>query len=237
MSEQMNTNMEKMYFSFILSNPEQFIKVEPHFFQNQDILFVYKIIRDEYILSPQKIVPSPKQIISMVRLNDPESKISNDVLKILLKDNTEDIEPEWLSPRFKAWKLSHTAKNRVMASIDLLRGIQEVNYDNVKSVTGQIKALFDNMTLVDDDNDDLGSDFDDPEAHKQHTITNLIPTGWSSIDSLLGGGWSHSTLNILMGETNCGKCSHFDTKIKLRQKSTGKTLYISIGEFFEMIKK
>lgn len=205
MAESMNTNMEKHYFIYILDNPDQFSKVEPYFFKNSDIQFIYTVIREEYIRSESHIVPSPQQIYSMVKLADQENKINDKVIKLLLQSDNSDISGEWLLPRFKGWKIQNQLKGDMLKGIDMVRGIEEINYDNVVEVAQKLKGMFGNVLLVDDDDNDLGEDFDDPESHKQQISKNCIPTGWSSIDSLLGGGWNKSTLNVIMGETNVGK--------------------------------
>ena len=93
----------------------------------------------------------------------------------------------------------------MLKGIDILRGIDEVDYDDTLKIAEQIKTMFGGVLNVDDDDEDLGDDFDDPESHKQDISKNCIPSGWSNIDNLLGGGWNKSTLNVLMGETNVGK--------------------------------
>lgn len=205
MTEVMNTNMEKHYFIFIMDNPEQFSKVEPFFFKNDDIQFIYTVIREEYLRSENHVVPSPQQIYSMVKLHDTENKISSKVIKLLLQSDNSDISEEWLLPRFKGWKIQNQLKGDMLKGIDMVRGIEEIDYDNVVEVAQKLKGIFSNVLLVDDDDDDLGEDFDDPESHKQEISKNCILSGWSSVDSILGGGWSHSTLNVIMGETNVGK--------------------------------
>ena len=205
MAETMNTNMEKHYFIYILDNPDQFSKVETYFFKNSDIMFVYTVIREEYLRSESHIVPSTQQIVAMVKLADQDNKISNGVLKLLLQSDNSDISSEWLVPRFKAWKIQNQIKGDVMKGIEMVRGIEEINYDNVIDVAQKLKSMFGNVLLVDDDDQDLGSDFDDPESHKQQISKNSIMTGWPCIDSILSGGWSKSTLNVIMGETNVGK--------------------------------
>lgn len=205
MAEVMNTNMEKHYFIHILDNPDQFSKVEPVFFKNSDIQFIYTVIREEYIKSESHIVPSPQQIYSMVKLADQDNKINDKVIKLLLQSDNSDISEEWLLPRFKGWKIQNQLKGDLLKGIDMARGIEEVNYDNVVEIAQRLKGMFGNVLLVDDDDQDLGDDFDDPESHKQEISKVCIPTGWSSIDSILGGGWSKQTLNVIMGETNVGK--------------------------------
>lgn len=205
MAETTNTNMEKHFFVYILDNPEQFSKVEPFFFRNSDIQFVFTIIREEYIKSETHIVPSIKQIYSMVKLADSDNKINDKVVKLLLQADNSEFSPEWLLPRYKSWKIQNQLKGDMLKGIDMVRGIEEVDYTNVVEVAQKLKGMFNNVLLVDDDDNDLGEDFDDPESHKQMISKNCIPTGWPSIDNILGGGWSKSTFNVIMGETNVGK--------------------------------
>ncbi|MCK9416267.1 AAA family ATPase [Candidatus Dojkabacteria bacterium] len=205
MADVTNTNQEKHYFVHILENPDQFSKVEPYFFKNSDIMFIYSVIRDEYIRSESHTVPSINQIYSMVKLADQENKINDKVIKLLLQSDNGDISSEWLSPRFKSWKIKNQLQGDMLKGIDFVRSLDEIDYDNVVDIAQKIKGMFNNVLLVDDDDNDLGDDFDDPESHKQEISKNCIPTGWQCIDTILGGGWSKSTLNVIMGETNVGK--------------------------------
>jgi len=164
MAEAMNTNMEKHYFIHILDNPEQFSKVEPFFFRNSDIQFIYTVIRDEYIKSESHIIPSPQQIYSMVKLADQDNKINDKVIKLLLQSDNADISQEWLSPRFKAWKIKNQLKGDALKMIDMIRGIDEIDYDDVTEIAQKTKTMFNNVLLVDDDDQDLGEDFDGLES-------------------------------------------------------------------------
>ena len=237
MAEAMNTNMEKHFFVYILDTPDQFSKVEPYFFKNSDIMFVYTVIREEYLRSESHIVPSTQQIVAMVKLADQENKISAAVLKLLLQSDNSDISMEWLTPRFKAWKIQNQLNGEMLKTLDMVRNIKDIDYNNVVDIAQKIKGMFGNVLLVDDDDSDLGSDFDDPESHKQLISKNSIHTGWPCIDSILGGGWSKSTLNVIMGETNVGKCCKSNTPIKIRNKKTGEIIEITIGDFFNLKNK
>ncbi len=126
-------------------------------------------------------------------------------MKLLLQSDNTDISDEWLVPRFKGWKIQNQLKGDMMKGIEMIRGIEDINYDNIVDVAHKVKGMFNNVLLVDDDDNDLGEDFDDPESHRQMVAKNNILTGWSNIDNILGGGWSKSTLNVIMGETNVGK--------------------------------
>ena len=205
MSEKMSTGMEKVYFLKILSDPSQFSKVEPYYFKNDDLQFIYTIVRNEYLLSTKKIVPSNDQILAMVRFNDADKKIPDSLVRLLLKSDNNEYSDEWLDPRFKAWKISNLVKNNVMKSIEYVRSIDEVNYDNVMDIANKIKNINSEVNLVSDDDDDLGEDFDDPESHKINTSNKKLATGWTTMDTLLGGGWDQASLIVLMAQTSGGK--------------------------------
>jgi replicative DNA helicase len=228
MQEVIDTNMEKLFFSYIMENSEQFYKVEPFFFKNTEISFVYQVIREEYLKSKNKVIPTPKQILAMVQLYDTDEKISKNVLKILLTENTKDVEMEWLEPRFKAWKLSNHSRSAVLKAIEQIRSIKDIDYDNVKEVTQTIQNTFSSLTHMDDDDNDLGDDFDDPEKHKQLLSLNKIHSGWSCIDKLLGGGWDLGTLNVILGETNVGKSIWMQNMAVNLADNGGIVLYITL---------
>lgn len=205
MAEMMNATMELNYFSWIMENPEQFSKVEPSFFKKDEIQFVYQIIREYYINATKKTIPTPKQILSMVQLNDTEKKIEPSMLMTMLKSNTSELGVDWIEPRFKAWKLSNSMRLRVLHGVELLRSIEDLNYAKAVELSSTLKNMFSDLMMVDDDSSDLGADFYDPESHKQNIKLNKISSGWKCMDAIMGGGWDLATLNVIMGETNIGK--------------------------------
>ena len=231
--EVMNVQMEKFFFTWVLEHPTQFYKVEPEFFKNEDIQFIYKVVRDEFVISKSKRTPSPQQIVAMIKLRDPEEKVSNNVIKAILKNDNTVHEQEWLESKFKAWRLSNLLKITVYGSIEKIRNLKDIDFDNVASIVSELKSVYQNMSLIDDDNQDLGADFDDPEMHKQDTNKNKISTGWSNVDLILHGGWDKGTFNVLMGETSVGKCLNFNTLIKIKNRKTNEIKEIKIGDLYE----
>ena len=203
MAEKINSGLEKVFFKFILENPEQFYKVDTDFFANDDIQFIYHVVREEFITS--KKVASPQQILAMVKLNDVDNKISDNLIKMVLKGTNDKYEDDWISPRFRAWKLSHTTKNNVMKSVDYIRGLDMIDLDNVSEVSAKIIQMFNESKMIADDDEDLGDDFDDADTHRVTEETKKMPTGWKTMDKILGGGWDQASLNFLMGETSVGK--------------------------------
>ena len=229
----MNVNMEKNFLTYIIENPSQFSRVENYFFKNENMQFIYEIVKDEYLKS--KKVPSPQQIVDMIKLNDPESRISNDIIKIVLKNDIAE-KKDWVENRFRAWRMSNLVRKKTSETIEKLRSLEDINLDNVKEVVSSIRNLYNDIPLLDEDEDDLGDDFDDPETHRQEISKYRIPSGWSNIDKILQGGWDMSTFNVIMGETNVGKCCISDTMVKIRNKTNNKIEYISIGDFYNKVK-
>jgi len=203
MAEKITIGLEKVFFKYILGNPEQFDKVDTHFFHNEDIQFIYNIVKEEFFVS--KKIPTPQQILAMVKLNDVDKKISDNIVKLLLKGDNSKYEDDWISTRFRAWKLSKATHNNIMKSIDYIRGLDEIDLDQVSEVSSKIIQMFNESKMIADDDEDLGDDFDDPETHKVTEQTKKMPTGWKSLDRILDGGWDQASLNFLMGETNVGK--------------------------------
>lgn len=205
MADAANVNLEKAFFAQILSDPEQFYKVKPHFFINEQIRIVYDTIQNDYINSKNKKVPSPAQIWTMVSLVDDEKKVTKESLKILLKEDLSAYEDEWLITRFKSWKISKHTRDQLKDSIDLIKDMDEINLENVMDIAARLKDKFAEIDSLGSDDSDLGDDFDDPESHKQSISERKMQSGWSNIDKIMGGGWDHATFNIIMGETNVGK--------------------------------
>jgi hypothetical protein len=236
MSDTANVNLEKAFFTKILNEPDQFYKVKPHFFINDQIRLIYETVREEYLKSTNKIIPSPKQIWLMVSLVDNDKIISKEAFKIIMTVDLSEYEDDWLNPRFKSWKVSKHTRDQIKESIDLIRGMDEINYDNVMDIALRLKDKFSEIDSLNNDDTDLGEDFDDVESHKQKISERKMSSGWSNVDKILGGGWDHATLNVIMGETNVGKCAHYNTNIKLKNKKTGEIMEISIGDFYNNMK-
>jgi hypothetical protein len=218
----MTSSMEKLFFATILQDKPSYLnKILPYAFKNEQISFVYKMVRDYWLESRDKAVPSVKKIVELVRLEDPDkARVSDDILKsILTVDLSEYInsaQDDWLYKKLSAWATSTGLRDKIMESVDSLRTLDDVDYDQVMSAATKIKNMVDEAANARFDDMDLGSDFDDPETHVQDEYSVKIPTGWPTLDKLLNGGWDVKTLNILMGQTNVGKCVSPDTKIMIK---------------------
>lgn len=235
----MTVSLERTFFAYILRNKNYFENVYPEYFKNPDIEFVYSIIRKYMMEHIGSDVPSPKQIAEMVFLEDKDGKMNASILKTMLKEDLKGYDEEtFLKPKLSAWIMINRIQNSAMDVIDETRKLDDVSdLDSVLSVAGKIKDKIDKATVMNfDEDDNLVTDFDDFEEHAQDHSQTKIKTGWNALDNTLSGGWDVNTLNILMAETNGGKCS-LDVGIKVRNKNNGSIETIDIKNFLERISK
>lgn len=201
----MTSNLEKIFMNWILKNPEQFKNVQGHFFENEDIKFVYNVIRNEYLSSTDKIVPSNKEILNLVKLYDKTDQITTDFIKALLKFDKNEYRDEFIIPRFKAWVLSNSAISGLVDSYEKINNLNKTDLDQVEAIVSDIKGILDDSFNVQIDKGSIGLDFDDPESHNQELEMNKITSGFPCFDGITEGGLDRKTFNVLMGGPGSGK--------------------------------
>jgi len=204
----MTPQLEKVFFNYILAYKKYFELVKPFFFRNSEIQFVYGVIRNYILSSSDTKIPTPRQILDMISLEDKEGVITKEILKSILQvDLKEYDEKNFIDPKFNAWVLSNRLKTGTVDIIEETRNLDQIHdFDKAIEAAERIKLIVDEMSstnFVQDD--DLGSDFDDPENHVQDSSKFKIKSGFETLDHMLGGGWDIQTLNCIMAETNNGK--------------------------------
>ena len=234
----MTVSLEKIFFNYILLNPKFYEIVENSFFKNEELKFVYAILRKYMLSNGLTDTPKPRQILEMVLLEDMNGIITKESLKSMLKvDMSEYDNDNFIIPRFNARIIANRIGIGTSEIIDVSREITKTNdLDNIMNLAGKIKFITDNMTndsFIKND-EDLGSDFEDAENHTQDSSVLKVKTGYNSVDHILGGGWDVATLNIIMGMTNAGKCVSGKTKIKI--KVGGVEEEVSIEDLYNRIK-
>jgi replicative DNA helicase len=204
----MTPQLEKVFFNYILANKKYFEIAKPFFFRNSEIQFVYGVVRNYMLVASDSKVPTPRQILDMVNLEDKEGVITKEILKSILQvDLKEYDEKNFIEPKFNAWILSNRLKTGTVDIIDETRNLDSISeFEKAIEAANRIKSIVDEMSstnFVQDD--DLGSDFDEPENHVQDSSKFKVKCGFDTIDHMLGGGWDISTLNVIMAQTNGGK--------------------------------
>ncbi len=236
----MTISLEKIFFAYTIQNKRYFEIVESYFFKNKELELVYNIIRKYMMKFTDADVPSPKQILEMVSLEDRDGIITRDILKAMLTVNLSEYDEEnFIVPKFNAWILANRLKSGTVSIIDETRNLDTItDFDSAIISANKIREIVDEMSntnFVKDD--DLGTDFDDPESHLQDTAKFKIRSGFETIDHMLGGGWDIQTLNVIMAETNNGKCCHFVSKITIKNKKNDKLLHYDFKTLFSKISK
>ena len=236
----MTSSLEKIFFAHIKENKKYCDVVLPHFFRNTQIQFVYGVIRRYIIKNGDAEYPSPKQILEMINLEDKEGMITKDILKAILQvDLSEYDQKNFIEPKFKTWILTNRMKSGTIDIIDETRNFEDISeFEKAVEAADKIKSIVDDMASLNFmEDDDLGSDFDDAEVHVQDTSRFKVKSGFETIDHMLGGGWDIQTLNILMAETNQGKCCHFVSKISLKTLKDDKISVKNLGSLFTDVRK
>jgi replicative DNA helicase len=204
----MTSSLEKVFFNYILKNKKYFEIIRPFFFRNSEIQFVYGIIREYMVKNSEAQIPTPRQILDMITLEDKEGLITKEILKSILTDNLKDYdEKNFIEPKFNAWILSNRIKAGTVDIIDETRNFDTLSdFESAIERANKIKSIVDEMSSTNFiDDDDMGSDFDEPELHIQDSSRFKVKSGFETLDHILGGGWDIATLNCVMAETNNGK--------------------------------
>jgi replicative DNA helicase len=203
-----NAQLEKVFLNYILKNKQYFEIVKPYFFKNNEIQFIFKIIQN-YVTDGNKDVPTIRQIFDMVDIEDKSKFITKDIFKTIFKiDLNEYSEEDFILPKLNTWILSNKIKSGSVDIIEETRDLDNiVEFDKIVEQANKIKQIAEQMSSIafTSDNEDLGSDFDNPENHVQDNHLLKVSSGYSTIDHMLGGGWDVGTLNCLMASTNNGK--------------------------------
>jgi replicative DNA helicase len=227
----MTPQLEKVFFNYVLKYKKFFDIVKPYFFRNSEIQFVFGVVRTYMIKSSDTQIPTPRQILDMVSLEDKDGVITKDILKSILQvDLKEYDEKNFIEPKFNAWVLSNRLKTGTVDIIDETRNLDSVSdFDAAIEAANKIKGIVDEMSSLNFVQDeDLGSDFDDPENHVQDTSKFKIKSGLETLDHMLGGGWDIQTLNCIMAETNNGKSLWMQNFAVLSANAGYNVLYITL---------
>ena len=235
----MTVSLEKIFFGYIIRNKRYFNIVESFFFKNTEIQFVYSILRKYMIKNSDVEVPHAKQILEMVNLEDQDGLITKEILRSILTVNMSEYdEANFILPKINAWILNNRLKSGTVDIIDETRNLDTLtDFEQTVIAANKIREIVDQMSKTDFVNDDdMGSDFDDPESHVQDTSKYKVRSGFETLDHMLGGGWDIQTLNVIMAETNNGKCFFVTTKCQIRNKNTGKEYIEKIGKIFSTIR-
>jgi hypothetical protein len=107
-------------------------------------------------------IPTPRQILDMITLEDKEGVITKEILKSILTDTLKDYdEKNFIEPKFNTWILTNRIKTGTVDIIDETRNFDNISdFDKAIEAADRIRSMVDEMSstnFVDDD--DLSSTF------------------------------------------------------------------------------
>ncbi len=221
---------EKIFFNYFLKKPNYLKSVGPGFFSNRDLDHIAKLAKAFYLKFGES--PSKEQTKALVK--DDPNEISDDIVSSIYNININEYDQDWLKRTSESWvKWKHFDK-QLVKTIEYVK-TQDVSPDNVEDIVKRAIGMISSEGSINFDAD-VGLDFFNPEDHIQHK-NKKIETGWTFVDNVSGGGYDTKTLIVYGGEQGIGKCAHYDTLIKVRNKKTGEIQEIKAGDFFNLIKQ
>lgn len=195
-----SSHLEKIFFHYIDTRPELENAVLSRFYDNPEIKLAHDI-RKEFRKKYSK-APTASQLKQICRLKNFQEQLSDEKIDALYEITMSDYDPDWLENTAESWIEYKTLDSSVIDLVSYLK-TTKISVDNVKDVVQTAKSIIADRNNVDFKFDE-GSDFFDPESHKQK-IYERFSTGYPYLDAMLGGGYSPKTLIALCGAPKAGK--------------------------------
>ena len=195
-----SSHLEKIFYHYIDERPELEPVVLPRFYDNPEIKLAHEIrteFRKKY-LKP----PTSSQLKQICRLKNLDEQLSDEKIEALYEINLKEYDVDWLETTTEAWIEYKTLDSSIIDLVSYMK-TTKINADNVKEVVQTAKSLISDRNNVDFKFDE-GSDFFDPESHRQR-ISERFSTGYNYLDTVLGGGYSPKTLIAFAGIPKVGK--------------------------------
>lgn len=223
------TNNEQVVFKYVLDNPLYYKYIDKSFFKNKNLsalILIAKRFYDKY-----KEVPSERQMLALLHDSDKIS-IDDEFIITTYGIDTKSYDQEWLKRTTEAWIKWKNLNKQLVEGIEIAK-TYDVNIDNVDEIVQKIVDTVDVSNEI-NFNFDEGLDFFNADNHYQD-MSKKISSGYKYIDSVIGG-YDEKTLVCYIGQSNIGKCVCHDSLITVKNRKTGETIKLPIGEFYKMIK-
>lgn len=183
---------------FSLLNNREFLNnihdvLDENYFDNT----AHKWIVDKIIKYHNKYHATP----TLEVLKSEYEKVSNDVLKINIREQLKDIykvvsnDSEYIEGEFAAFCKNQQLKKALLTSVDLIKA---EDYDSIRDlINNALKAGLDK---------NLGHEYNkDLETRYRQEQRITIPTPWSEVNELLQGGLGNKDFGLIFGGPGAGK--------------------------------
>lgn len=214
---------ESVIYLHICYSPNLFHVVEPTFFSDQYIARLFNLTKAFYVRFRE--IPFKREAISSNQIKEiaktnvdkliidktisKEENFKNFMVNVeqILAAPYNDYNEEHLKAEITAWVEWKNFIRGLKGAIEYEK-TQEKSSANIKKIINKCRSIIiEGSTVIIDE--DEGTDFFDPHAHKQLEVTGLHDSGYPTLNEWLSGkktgGFEPGTLTIFIGEPNIGK--------------------------------
>jgi archaellum biogenesis ATPase FlaH len=137
-----------------------------------------------------------------VENSDGDMELNEGILDNIFDNTTQDCDKNWLDSEFKTWIEWKNLETSFIDAYSYMK-LNPVDSDNIKNVVATVKDLINERNNISFD-DNFGTDTSDITEYYLETKESFS-TGYSWIDSKLGGGLSYKTITVFFGPPKIGK--------------------------------
>jgi len=216
---------EQIFWHYILDNKVYLNTTKPEFFSNQILKDLFEIAKDHSLRYGE--APSKDQLIELVKIKGKSEIISDDIISALYnaKEQLKNYDQKWIEDNVGPWIRIRNLDSVMRKAIAYMKTSQ-ITAENAAETVEKVRSMLTTETAI-DFSFNLGSDFFDPEKHKQTRLARTS-TGYDYIDICMKGGYWKGSLIGFLGGPKSGK-STWLTNLAARSVSLGyNTAYITL---------
>jgi replicative DNA helicase len=191
---------ENIIIKNILEDKSYLEVVKSDFFKNEGFKTIVEVAKDFW--ERYKESPTREQIKEALKISGRIDSVSISEIDSIYDVDLNKYDSDWL---IETTQFFIEYKNLTKSAVDAVKYLQStpVTSENIKSVIETFKSIVNDRNNLDFSFDE-GLDFFNAENHKQPT-TNTFSSGYTFIDTVLGGGFSAKALYVFMGMPKVGK--------------------------------
>ena len=191
---------ENIIIKNILEDKSYLEVVKSDFFKNEGFKTIVEVAKDFW--ERYKESPTREQIKEALKISGRTDSVSISEIDSIYDVDLNKYDSDWL---IETTQFFIEYKNLTKSAVDAVKYLQStpVTSENIKSVIETFKSIVNDRNNLDFSFDE-GLDFFNAENHKQPT-TNTFSSGYTFIDTVLGGGFSAKALYVFMGMPKVGK--------------------------------
>ena len=191
---------ENIIIKNILEDKSYLEVVKSDFFKNEGFKTIVEVAKDFW--ERYKESPTREQIKEALKISGRMDSVSISEIDSIYDVDLNKYDSDWL---IETTQFFIEYKNLTKSAVDAVKYLQStpVTSENIKSVIETFKSIVNDRNNLDFSFDE-GLDFFNAENHKQPT-TNTFSSGYTFVDTVLGGGFSAKALYVFMGMPKVGK--------------------------------